>query len=220
MARLTQSRKDGSVRALPAGITVAAVSTLSIVGPLLGISAAWIALMAGSGLIALTVDAASLRGLGGHLLVEALPGGQRRLRRIAIHEAGHLLVAEENTLQVRRVLVGSLACLRAGLHSNGATEFSMPDSLRMTLEDLRCWSRVLQAGVAAESLIYGGIARGGSDDRALLGRLWGLSGHDITTAHREQRRARREVDRQLRLRRDELESRAEMLVASAPRLLR
>ena len=43
----------------------------------------------------------------------------------------------------------------------------------MTLEDLRRWSRVLQAGIAAETLVFG-KARGGADDRALLGRLWGI----------------------------------------------
>ena len=217
---MPEHRNADSAIALPAGVAVAAVSTLSIVGPPLGISTAWIALMAGGGLLALTIDAASFNGLGGHLLVEALPGGRSRLRRIAIHEAGHLLVAEEEALPVRRVLVGSLACLRAGLSSNGVTEFDIPNSVKMTLEDLRRWSRVLQAGVAAESLTYGGMARGGADDRKLLGCLWGLSGHDVATAHREQRRARREVSRQLRLRQDELDSRAEALIDSAPRLLR
>ncbi|GIR75225.1 MAG: hypothetical protein CM15mP77_3820 [Synechococcus sp.] len=53
----------------------------------------------------------------------------------------------------------------------------------MPLEDLRRWSRVLQAGIAAETIVYG-KARGGADDKALLGRLWGLSGHDVATAQR------------------------------------
>ena len=63
-----------------------------------------------------------------------------------------------------------------------------------TALQLRRWSRVLQAGIAAEQIVYDERAVGGSDDRALLGRLWGLSGHDVDTAQREQRRARREVD--------------------------
>jgi hypothetical protein len=78
---------------------------------------------------------------------------------------------------------------------------------------------VLLAGMVAEELIYG-ESQGGSDDRALLGRIWGLSGFDVDTAQREQRRARREVEQGLSKRRPELEQRAERLLAQAPRLFR
>ncbi|MEB3246563.1 MAG: hypothetical protein VKJ63_01735, partial [Synechococcus sp.] len=183
----------------------------------LGISPAWIVVVVGGGLVALSVDAATWQGMGGHVLAEALPGGEARLRRIAVHEAGHLLIAEQEQLPVQRVLVGTLACLQAGLRSSGATEFTVPDSVRMPLEDLRRWSRVLQAGIAAETVIYG-QARGGADDRALLGRLWGLSGHDVSTAQREQRRARREIEQQLRRDRQTLENQVDTLLNAAPRL--
>ena len=63
-----------------------------------------------------------------------------------------------------------------------------------------------------------GSSEGGADDRALLGRLWGLSGHDVATAQREQRRARREVDQTLRQRRADLEAEAARLLEAAPRL--
>lgn len=165
------------------------------------------------------MDAARFGGRGGHLLAEALPGGLARLRRIAIHEAGHALAAHHDQMPVKRVLVGSLACLRAGLQVNGCTEFEPPHHVKLPLEELRRWSRVLQAGMAAERLHFE-ASRGGADDRALLGRLWGLSGHDAPTAQREQRRARREVEQLLRNERAELERRAEALLAEAPRLLR
>ncbi|MCP9927809.1 hypothetical protein [Cyanobium sp. CH-040] len=203
--------------ALSAGVAVALISLLAVIGPLLGLSPAWIALLAGLALGGLTVDAAGFSGRGGHLLAEALPGCQARLRRIAVHEAGHVLVAAEEALPVRRVLVGSLACLQAGLPAGGSTEFDPPDHAKLPLEELRRWSRVLQAGMAAEALIYGDSI-GGADDRALLGRLWGLSGHDVATAQREQRRARREIDQLLRRRRGDLEAEAERLLAAAPRL--
>jgi len=210
---------DGSVATLSAGIAVASVTALAVLGPLLGISPWLIALAAGGALVAITVDGVRFGGRGGHLLAEALPGGQARLRRIAIHEAGHSLLAECNDLPIRQVLVGSLACLRAGLNVNGSTEFEPPSHAKLAAEDLRRWSRVLQAGIAAETLLYGS-SRGGGDDRALLGRLWGLSGFDVATAQLEQRRARREVEQLLRRERDQLESRAEQLLAAAPRLLR
>ena len=176
----------------------------------------WIAGAVGGGLALLSVDAASFAGLGGHLLAEALPlgVGEARLRRIAIHEAGHVLLAAENNLPVKQVLVGSRACLRQGLRANGSTELEPPAHAKLPLEDLRRWSRVLQAGMVAETLIYGG-SRGGADDRALLGRLWGLSGHAVATAQQEQRRARREVEQWLRQHRGPLEERAAALLQEA-----
>jgi len=204
----------GSVSSTTAGAAVAGATLVAVFGPLVGVSPAWIAVGIGGLLVGLTVDASQWQGLGGHLLAESLPGGRARLRRIACHEAGHLLLARENELPVQRVLVGTKACLQAGVRSNGATEFEIPTSVRMSLEDLRRWSRVLQAGIAAESLVYG-AARGGADDRALLGRLWGLSGHDVDTAQREQRRARREVEQWLRKQQPELEQLADQLLSTS-----
>ena len=208
---------QGSTGALRAGIAVAGITALGAFGPALGLSAAWIVVAVGGALVTLSVDAATWEGMGGHIIAEALPGGQERLRRIAVHEAGHVLIAEAEQLPVQQVLVGTLACVRAGLRSSGATEFTVPDSVRMPLEDLRRWSRVLQAGIAAETVVFG-QARGGADDRALLGRLWGLSGHDVATAQREQRRARREIEQQLRQQREVLEKQAGVLLEAAPRL--
>ena len=199
------------VSSTTAGLAVAGCTGLAVFGPLVGLSPAWIALLIGGGLLGLTVDASQLEGMGGHLLAEALPGGRSRLRRVARHEAGHWLVAQQEKLAVRRVLVGTRACLEAGLRCNGATEFDLPQQVRLPLEDLRRWSRVLQAGMVAEALLEG-EARGGADDRALLGRIWGLSGQDVATAQREQRRARREVEQMLKKRLDELDGVAERLL--------
>jgi hypothetical protein len=202
---------------LTAGLVVALVSLIAVVGPGLGLSPWWISLATLLGLGGLSLDAARFGGRGGHLLAEALPGGQARLRRIAIHEAGHVLVAGEEGMAVDEVLVGSLACLRAGLSTSGSTRLEPPQHAKLPPEELRRWSRVLQAGMVAERLIYGDSI-GGADDRGLLGRLWGLSGLDVDTAQREQRRARREVEQWLRQHRSQLEQQAEVLLAQAPRL--
>ncbi|MCH9713707.1 MAG: hypothetical protein K0U63_04060, partial [Cyanobacteria bacterium] len=145
---------------LAAGVVVALVSVLAVVGPLLGLSPWVIALLVVLALAALSVDAASFSGRGGHLVAEALPGGRGRLRRIAVHEAGHVLVAAAEQMPVRRVLVGSLACWRAGLAAGGSTEFEPPQHAKLPLEQLRRWSRVLQAGMAAEEVIYGSSVGG------------------------------------------------------------
>ena len=208
---------EGFPGALSAGVAVLVVTLLAVVGPPLGLSPWWITLLVALALGTLTLDAARFGGRGGHLLAETLPGGSLRLRRIAVHEAGHCLIAAREDLPVKRVLVGSLACLQAGLASGGCTEFDPPTSAKLPLEQLRRWSRVLQAGMAAEALLYGESV-GGSDDRALLGRSWGLSGHDVDTAQREPRRARREVDQWLRQQQPQLEAEAELLLRQAPRL--
>jgi len=211
------SSDQGSTAALNAGLAVAGVTAVAVGGPLVGLSPWWIAGAVGGGLALLSVDAARFGGLGGHLLAEALPlgFGEARLRRIAIHEAGHVLLAAENDLPVKQVLVGSRACLRQGLRANGSTELEPPAHAKLPLEELRRWSRVLQAGMVAETVVYGG-SRGGADDRALLGRLWGLSGYAVATAQQEQRRARREVEHWLRQHRPSLEAQAEALLRSAP----
>ena len=199
------------VSSTTAGLAVAGCTALAVFGPLVGVSPAWIALLIGGGLLGLTVDASQLEGMGGHLVAEALPGGKARLRRVARHEAGHWLVARDEQLGVKRVLVGTRACLEAGLRCDGATEFTLPGRARLPGEELRRWSRVLQAGIVAEVLLEG-AARGGADDRALRGQIWGLSGQDVETAQREQRRARREVEQVLRHHRDDLEAVAERLL--------
>ena len=207
----------GDTGALTAGLAVFAITVAAVAGPAVGVSPWVTTLFAGVALAALTADAAYLGGRGGHVVAEALPGGAARLQRIAIHEAAHGLIAQVEAVPVRRVLVGSWATFQAGVSGGGLTEFELPPAAKMPLSDLRRWSRVLQAGMVAEELIYGSSA-GGADDKAQLGRLWGLSGHDVATAQREQRQARREVTSLLKNRRQELEERANQLATSAPRL--
>jgi len=203
--------------ATAAGVAVLVVTLLALLGPLLGLSPWFTTALVALALTSLTVDAARFGGRGGHLLAETLPGGLLRLRRIALHEAGHVLVAEREGVAVAAIHVGSLACLRAGLSAGGTTVLAPPGSARLPLEELRRWSRVLLAGMAAESLVYG-ESEGGADDRSLLGRLWGLSGQDVATAQMEQRRARREVEQWLRAERSRLEAEADRLARQAPRL--
>ena len=203
--------------ATAAGVAVLVVTLLALVGPLLGLSPWFTTALVALALTSITVDAARFGGRGGHLLAETLPGGLLRLRRIALHEAGHMLVAEREGVAVAAIHVGSLACLRAGLSAGGTTVLAPPGSARLPLEELRRWSRVLLAGMAADSLVYG-ESEGGADDRSLLGKLWGLSGQDVATAQMEQRRARREVEQWLRDERTRLEAEADRLARQAPRL--
>ena len=206
---------EGSTGTLRAGLVVAGITGLGAFGPVLGLSPAWIVVAVGGGLVMLSVDAASWQGMGGHVLAEALRGRGAAAAH-AVHEAGHLLIAEQEQMPVQLVLVGTLACLQAGLRQR-RDRVSGAGQRPHAPGDLRRWSRVLQAGIAAETVVYG-KARGGADDRALLGQLWGLSGHDVATAQREQRRARREIEQLLQRHQADLSQRADQLLSSAPRL--
>ena len=115
--------------------------------------------------------------------------------------------------------MGSLACLRAGHDACGRTTLPLPASSKLPLEELRRWSRVLLAGMAAEQVVHGG-SDGGADDRQLLGRIWGLSGQSAQIAQLEQRRARREVEQWLEQNRSALDQECESLLSQAPSLLR
>ena len=63
---------QGSTGALRRELPVAVVTGLGAFGPAIGISPAWIVILVGGGLVALSVDAATWR-YGGHVLAEALP---------------------------------------------------------------------------------------------------------------------------------------------------
>ena len=126
------AESQGSIDTARAGVAVAALTGLGAFGPAMGLSAAWIVVLVGGLLVALSVDAATWQGMGGHLLAETLPGGESRLRRIAVHEAGHVLIAQTEALPVQNVFVGTLACLKAGLRASGATEFTVPDNWAST----------------------------------------------------------------------------------------
>ena len=200
-------------------LVVAVFSGTAVLGPMVGVSPAWITVAVISALEMVSVDAAAWNGRGGHLLAEALPGGQERLRRIALHEAGHRLLASHEGMELGDTLVGSLACLRAGHDACGRTTRPLPASSKLPLEELRRWSRVLLAGMAAEQVVHGG-SDGGMDDRQLLGRIWGLSGQSAQIAQLEQRRARREVEQWLEQNRSALDQECESLLSQAPSLLR
>ena len=105
---------------------VAVFSGTAVLGPMVGVSPAWITVAVISALVMVSVDAAAWNGRGGHLLAEALPGGQERLRRIALHEAGHRLLASHEGMEPGDTLVGSLACLRAGHDACGRTPCRCP----------------------------------------------------------------------------------------------
>ena len=62
---------QGSTGTLRAGLVVVGITILGAFGPAVGISPAWIVVVVLGGLIALSVDAASWQGMGGHLLAQA-----------------------------------------------------------------------------------------------------------------------------------------------------
>jgi hypothetical protein len=140
-------------------LVVAVFSGTAVLGPMVGVSPAWITVAVISALVMVSVDAAAWNGRGGHLLAEALPGGQERLRRIALHEAGHRLLASHEDMELGDTLVGSLACLRAGHDACGRT------TLSWQVWPLSRWC--MAAAMAAWMIASFWAASGGSRVKAL-----------------------------------------------------
>lgn len=59
------AESQGSIDTARAGVAVAALTGLGAFGPAMGLSAAWIVVLVGGVLVALSVDAATWQGMGG-----------------------------------------------------------------------------------------------------------------------------------------------------------
>jgi hypothetical protein len=159
-------------------VSVFAFTLLSLVGPLLNISpaAVAIALTGSAGVFAL--DRFSWQGKGANLLVDLFSGQNSEYRqRILHHEAGHFLAAHLLDIPVQSYTLSAWQGIKAGLPGLGGvvvdigglekSEASQP----LSEQQLNRYCIVWMAGIAAETQTYGN-AQGGDDDQAQLRRLW------------------------------------------------
>ncbi|MGB3299289.1 MAG: ATP-dependent Zn protease [Phormidesmis sp.] len=156
-------------------VSVFAFMLLSLVGPLLNISpaAVAIALTGCGGLLAL--DRFSWQGKGGNLLIDLLSGQSSEYRqRILHHEAGHFLAAHLLGIPIQSYTLSAWQGIKAGLPGLGGViiEPSVPDddtadAQPLTTQQINRYAIVGMAGIAAETQTYGS-AQGGDDDKAQL----------------------------------------------------
>ena len=183
-------------------VSVFAFVLLSLVGPLLNISpaAVAIALTGCAGVIAL--DRFSWQGKGSNLLIDLLSGQSSEYRqRILHHEAGHFLAAHLLGIPVQSYTLSAWQGIKAGLPGLGGVIVEQPieqpveqpsdsglesgtsNAESLSAQQINRYAIVWMAGIAAEAQAYGS-AQGGDDDKAQLRGLWqqiNLSSAEIDT---------------------------------------
>lgn len=170
-------------------VSVFAFMLLSLVGPLLNISpaAVAIALTGCAGVIAL--DRFSWQGKGSNLLIDLLSGQSSEYRqRILHHEAGHFLAAHLLGIPVQSYTLSAWQGIKAGLPGLGGvivepSEAGISGAESLSTQQINRYAIVWMAGIAAETQAYGS-AQGGDDDKAQLRSLWqqiNLSSAEVDT---------------------------------------
>ena len=174
--------------------------TLSVLlGPMLNISPAIPAITTLGVLSLATLDSFRFQGKGVTLLLYLLAGARSEHRdRILRHEAGHFLVAYFLGIPITGYTLTAWEAFKQGQPGLGGVTFDSqelsPDALnvgamRLTLER---FCTVWMAGIAAETLIYGG-AEGGGEDRQKLTEALILLGRPASESPVKERWATRQA---------------------------
>jgi|SRR4028119_1424189 hypothetical protein len=174
--------------------------TLSVLlGPMLNISPAIPAITTLGVLSLATLDSFRFQGKGVTLLLDLLAGARSEHRdRILRHEAGHFLVAYFLGIPITGYTLTAWEAFKQGQPGLGGVTFDSqelsPDALnvgamRLTLER---FCTVWMAGIAAETLIYGG-AEGGGEDRQKLTEALILLGRPASESPVKERWATRQA---------------------------
>lgn len=168
-------------------VSVFAFTLLSLVGPLLNISpaAVAIALTGCAGII--TLDRFTWQNKGSTLLLDLVSSQSSDYRqRILHHEAGHFLAAHLLDIPIESYTLSAWQGIKAGLPGMGGVvvstatptakqennpEETQAPSDTFSTQQVNRYSIIWMAGIAAETQTYG-TAEGGNDDRAKLRQFW------------------------------------------------
>lgn len=167
-------------------VSVFAFMLLSLVGPLLNISPAAVAIALTGCAGAIALDRFSWQGKGSNLLIDLLSGQSSEYRqRILHHEAGHFLAAHLLGIPVQSYTLSAWQGVKAGLPGLGGVivEPVTSGAKALSAQQINRYAIVWMAGIAAETQTYGS-AQGGDDDKAQLRSLWqqiNLSAAEVDT---------------------------------------
>lgn len=167
-------------------VSVFAFMLLSLVGPLLNISPAAVAIALTGCAGAIALDRFSWQGKGSNLLINLLSGQSSEHRqRILHHEAGHFLAAHLLGIPVQSYTLSAWQGIKAGLPGLGGVivEPVTSGAKALSAQQINRYAIVWMAGIAAETQTYGS-AQGGDDDKAQLRSLWqqiNLSSAEVDT---------------------------------------
>lgn len=161
-------------------ITIFGVTMASLLGPLISLSPAVVAVFVAVGLGIATLDQLGLGGRIGSIAMDSLAWTSPDYRqRVLHHEAGHFLAAVLLEFPVETYTLNAWESWRQGIAGPGGVVFvgdpaNGYDTIaqeRLTPQVIDRYCQVWMAGIAAEQLIYGD-AEGGSEDTLALGRFW------------------------------------------------
>lgn len=170
------------------------IMTLStLLGPLFHLSPTLPALATFTILGVATVDAFSLKGKGGNLLLDWIAGFSSEHReRVLHHEAGHFLVASLLDIPVCGYTLSAWEAIKQKQPGQGGVSFD-DNELASQLEQGQISARMLDryctiwmAGIAAETLVFQN-AEGGLDDKDKLRQVLSSLGVSKSVCEQKQR---------------------------------
>ncbi|TVQ09202.1 MAG: ATP-dependent Zn protease [Leptolyngbya sp. DLM2.Bin27] len=173
-------------------VVIFAVTMASLLGPLVSLSPAVVAVFVAMGLVIFSLDQLGLEGRIGNIAMDALAwAAPDHRQRVLHHEAGHFLAAVLLEIPVEAYTLNSWEAWRQGLPGQGGVRFGPSDPAtvgqdRFSPQSIDRYCQVWMAGIAAEQLIYGD-AEGGDDDNRALGRFWTALGRSPSEVALKQR---------------------------------
>lgn len=171
--------RDTTLNAL--AITIFGVTMASLLGPLVNLSPAVVAVFVAVGLGIASLDQLGLGGRIGSIAMDSLAWTSPDHRqRVLHHEAGHFLAAVLLEFPVETYTLNAWESWRQGIAGQGGVVFGPSDPATaaqqwLTPQVVDRYCQVWMAGIAAEQLIYGN-AEGGDEDTLALGRFWSALG--------------------------------------------
>jgi hypothetical protein len=200
-------------------IVIFGVTMASLLGPMVELSPAVVAVFAAVGLGVFSVDQLGLGGRIGGILMNAVAWTSAEHRqRVLHHEAGHFLAAVLLDLPVETYTLNAWESWQQGIPGEGGVVFGPRDpataaAATVTPQSIDRYCQVWMAGIAAEQMVYGTV-EGGDDDLRSLGMFWNALGRSPAEVPLKQRWATLQAKTLLEKHRDAFDA---LVVAMAER---
>ena len=173
-------------------VMIFGVTMASLLGPLINLSPAVVAVFAAVGLGVFSVDQLGLSGRIGNILMDSVAWASPEHRqRVLHHEAGHFLTAVLLDIPVEAYTLNTWEAWKQGIPGQGGVVFGPYDPAetaqqRLTPQLIDRYCQVWMAGMAAEQIVYGNT-EGGDNDIQALNLFWSALGRSPNESKLKQR---------------------------------